>query len=431
MSKFSGLLLCCCAIAGLLRTVAADFLAGGDMSHLGFFEERGVVYRDEGQPRDALAILKSRGLNCVRLRLFTSSPVQAQANPYNYVNNLDYTLPLAIRVKKAGLSFLLDFHYSDTWADPGKQAKPAAWTNLSFLELEQQLYEYNSNTIAAFRLAGAMPEYVQVGNEIIGGMLWPDGRVGGSYDNAVQWSQLGRLLKAAIRGVQDGAGAGSPKIMIHIDRGGDWGATQWFFDKLLQQGITLDVIGQSYYPFWHGTFDALGTCLTNTVARYGKPVIVAETAFPWTNSAPIQGIQANTNGQVEFVVRLAKIVKGLPGGKGLGVFWWGTEYQRISGAGLAGFDSRSFFDRDGNTLPVARALGQLTAPVRMGARPANGGGVILTWPLSGAGMSLVTTTNVADQGAWKRAANSVENNGPEFISLIPAEANYGFFRLAD
>ncbi|MDW8308104.1 MAG: glycosyl hydrolase 53 family protein, partial [Verrucomicrobiales bacterium] len=115
------------------------FLAGADFSHLRFFEDRGVVYREGSTPRDALAILTNRGINCVRLRLFTSSAAQAAADPYNYINNLDYTLPLAVRVKNAGLRLLLDFHYSDTWADPGHQRVPAAWTNLTFAQLVGQV----------------------------------------------------------------------------------------------------------------------------------------------------------------------------------------------------------------------------------------------------------------------------------------------------
>jgi arabinogalactan endo-1,4-beta-galactosidase len=345
--------------------LAGDFIAGVDASHLKFFEDRGVVYRESGEPRDPLELLKRRGVNCVRLRLFTSSTAQAQGDAYNRINNLDYTVPLAARVKQAGLTFLLDFHYSDTWADPGKQAKPSAWTNLSFAGLEQRMLDYNSNCIAAFKAAGAMPDYVQVGNEIIGGLLWPDGRVGGAYENPTQWSQLGRLLKAAIRGIKDAAVGQPPKIMIHIDRGGDWAATQWYFDNLQRQQVEFDLMGQSYYPFWHGGLSALRDCLTRSANRYGKPVVVAETAFPWTNSAEVVGFPATPSGQSQYVIELAKIVKSLPGGLGRGIIWWGTEYQRLNGVGTAGFEYRSFFDTGGNILPAAGALGQLAAAVKL------------------------------------------------------------------
>ena len=143
-------------LAGLLlgaafAVPAALFVAGADFSDLSFFESRGKVYKDGGQVQDGLQILKNHGINCIRLRLWTSSAAQAQTDAYNYTNNLTYTVPLAVRVKNAGLLFCLDFHYSDTWADPNHQAKPDAWTSLTFAQLVQQMRTYNSNTIAALR----------------------------------------------------------------------------------------------------------------------------------------------------------------------------------------------------------------------------------------------------------------------------------------
>lgn len=408
---------------------AGEFIAGADVSHLAFFEDRGIVYRDAGQAIEALALLKQRGLNCARLRLFTSSAPQAQADPYNSINNLDYTLPLAVRARQAGLQLLLDFHYSDSWADPGKQTKPAAWTNLAFAQLEQRMYDYNSNTIAAFKAAGAMPEYVQVGNEIIQGLLWPDGKVGGSSDTPAQWQKLGVLLKAAVRGIQDAAGDAPPKILIHIDRGGDWAGTRWFFDNLRLQQVEFDLIGESYYPFWHGTLDALRNCLTNAAARYGKPVIVAETAFPWSNSTNIVGIPATPEGQVQFVVELASLVKAVPGGNGIGIIWWGTEYQRLPGVGLAGFDRRSFFDAAGDALPVANALGQLTAPIQLRASLTDTA-LTLQWPFSGAGLSLVVSTNLSPAEAWQPVPNVVQSTGLTFSVTQPGNASHSrFYRL--
>ena len=356
------------SLSGL--TVRADsFLAGTDLSLLAYFETNGVVYQNGGQAGDAINILKNQGVNCVRLRLFTSSAAQAQADPYDYLNNLSYTVPLAVRVKKAGLKFLLDFHYSDTWADPGHQAVPSAWTNLSFVQLVQQMHDYSSNCIAAFTAAGAMPDYVQVGNEITSGMLWPGGEVGGSYDTPEQWSQLAQLLNAAIRGIYDAAGANPPKIVIHIASGGDWTTTQWFFDNLIQsQHVQFDIVGESYYPFYHGSLSNLNLCLANAAVRYGKPLIVAETAFPWTNSVfttNLDGLPGTTNGQARYVVALAEAVRCVPHNLSSGVCWWGAEYQQLSGIPEAGYNTTSFFDAKGNVLPAAAVLGQMAAPFRI------------------------------------------------------------------
>lgn len=417
--KFAPLI---CALGLLLATVklmAGEFLAGADMSHLVFFEDRGITYRENGVARDALVLLRERGLNCARLRLFTSSAAQAQADPYNYTNNLGYNLPLAVRVKQAGLQFLLDFHYSDSWADPGKQTKPYPWTNLNFTGLKSQIRSYTSNAIAAFAAVGAMPDYVQVGNEITPGLLWNDGRVGGSYDTPTQWSQLAQLLTNAIQGVKDVAGNQMPKIIIHLDRGGDWAATQWYFDHLTAQQVPFDIIGESYYPWWHGSPAALASCLTNAASRYGRPVMVVETAFPRSNSTNLYGLPASTNGQVQFIAELAKIVKGVPGGKGAGIFWWGSEYQQLAGYNLAGFDQRSLFGPGGDILPAATALGALTAPIQLTASRSNQT-LLLEWPLSGAGMRLTTTTNL-QQPVWINATASIQSTGSVFQASVPVD----------
>lgn len=420
------------AIAGLFLAgparVSANFLAGVDFSHLAYFESQGVIYKDGGQVEDGIQILKNHGINCVRLRLFTSSAAQAAADPYNYINNTDYTVPLAVRVKNAGLLFCLDFHYSDTWADPGHQAMPAAWASLSFSQLVQEMRTYNSNTIATFKAAGAMPDYVQVGNEITGGMLWPSGQVNAYASGGTQWTNLGDLINAAIQGIQDASGANMPKIIVHLDRGGDWGTTRAFFDNLLQQNVPFDIIGESYYPYWHGSLTDLSNCLFNAAQRYNKPLIVAETDFPWTSSTNIYGIPATPDGQVQFTAALAQIVKSVPNGLGAGIFWWGTEYQ-VPTANQAGFGTRSFFSSRGNVLPVADAFGALVAPLVMNISLA-GSELTLQWPLSGAGMTLSTASNPSPTAVWLQVTNPVQNDGVFFETTLPVDATPSrFYRL--
>jgi arabinogalactan endo-1,4-beta-galactosidase len=423
-------------LAASTRANTNVFLAAADFSDLAFFESNGIAYKDNGRVEDGLQILKHHGINCVRLRLWTSSAAQAAADPYNYINNTAYTVPLALRVKQAGLLFSLDFHYSDTWADPGHQAIPDAWTNLDFSQLVQEMRTYNSNTIATFAAAGAMPDYVQIGNEITSGMLWPYGYISGSTNSS--WSQLGQLMNAAVKGIQDATGStGSkmPKIVVHIDRGGDWTTTEWFFDNLNAQGVPYDIIGESYYPFYQGSPTNLNICLTNAAARYGKPIIVAEDAFPFTNACPsswldqLYGYPPTVAGQVSFIAALAKIVKSVPGQLGLGFFYWGAEYQAVDGVSEAGYNTSSFFDPDGNVLPVADAVGGMGAPLVINASVSSppASGLQLEWPFCGAASLLVCSTDLT--APWSLVTNAIQIDGAVFSVNLPVTDSVQYFRL--
>jgi len=413
-----------------------NFLAGADFSFLPFFEAHGIAYRDAGEAMDGIQILKRQGINCVRLRLFTSSAAQGAADPYDYTNNLAYNLPLALRVKNAGLRFLLDFHYSDTWADAGHQATPNAWTNLDFTQLVQQMRTYNSNTIAAFAAEGAMPDYVQVGNEITSGMLWPSGQVTGSSNTS--WSQLGQLMKSAVQGIQDAttvAGTAMPKIIVHIDRGGDWATTRWFFDNLNFQAVPYDIIGQSYYPFFHGPLTNLNACLSNAAVRYRKPIVVAETAFPWTNTVSswtnaLDGFLPTTAGQIDFIASLAHIVERVPNRLCLGAFYWSSEYQAVSGVNEAGFNTTSFFFTDGNVLPVAGAIGGMAAPLMLSGNLQSGAWE-LQWPFSGAASTLMVSSNLSSPSIWQPVTNPVQiqTTAAVFMVTLPTSSNPLFYRL--
>ena len=384
---------------------AEEFLAGADMSHLPFFEEKGIVYKENGQPTNPLKIIKDRGLNCVRLRLFTSSASQAQADPYNFGNNLAQILPLTQRVKAAGMKTILDFHYSDTWADPSHQRKPKAWEDLSFAQLEQEIYTYTHSSITTMKAAGVIPDYVQVGNEIIAGMLWDQGRVGGTFDTSSQWRQLGLLLKSAIKGVRDAAGPTPPKIIIHLDRGADWGSTFWFFNRLSREEVPFDIIAQSYYPWWHGDLEALDTCLKNAASTFQKSVMIMETAYPWKAGTTTSGLETGLpfewtpEGQANYATALAKIMKAIPNSRGIGIVWWGSEFVQPGNLPLDGFHLRSFFDTEGNVLPVVQTLGKLTHPVALDCE-SDSENCILRWPLSGADLSLRMTENLSPPVNW-------------------------------
>ena len=179
---------------------AQDYAMGADVSFLAQAEHEGVVFKDGGTPHPGLQILKDHGYNWIRLRLFHT--------PTQLPNDLPYTIALAKDAKKLGFKFLLDYHYADDWADPGKQPTPKAWQGKSHQELVEAVFDYTRDTMALFRDAGVLPDMVQVGNEVINGMLWPDGKLPENWDNFAQ------LIYAGINGVDAGRGNNPrPKIM--------------------------------------------------------------------------------------------------------------------------------------------------------------------------------------------------------------------------
>ncbi|MGA7294311.1 MAG: glycosyl hydrolase 53 family protein [Terriglobales bacterium] len=318
-------------------TGAQDYAIGADVSFAREAEQQGIVFKENGVPTPVLLMLKAHGYNWVRLRIFHA--------PTDLPNNLDYTIGSAQAAKKLGFHFLLDFHYSDTWADPSKQFTPKAWAGMKNDQLVKEVFAYTRDTVAAFRSAGVLPDMVQVGNEITAGMLWPDGRLPDHWDN------FAALLKAAIAGVATGAGdAPHPRIMIHIDRGGDQQGTQYFFEKLDSYHVPYDVIGLSYYPWWHGSLNKLKDNLRFTAARYKKDIFVVETAYNWKPTEYIKKKGApfpeSPEGQKQFLAAVNQIVRETPGGLGKGIFWWEPAVPPSP------ISSRSFFDSQDNVLPV-------------------------------------------------------------------------------
>lgn len=322
---------------------AFEYAIGADLSFLKMAEDRGTVFKDEGQAKPGLEIFKNHGYNWIRLRLFHT--------PTRLPNNLDYTIALAQDAKKLGYKFLLNYHYSDTWADPGKQFIPKAWEGKSHEELVQAVFDYTRDTIAAFRDANALPDMVQVGNEITPGMLWPDGKLPGNWDNFAE------LLHAGIEGVEAGRGNDPrPRIMIHIDKGGDKAATRAFFDKLNSYDLDYDVIGQSYYPWWHGSLLDLRENLIFMANTYDKDIILVEVAYNW-RPAEYEGKPApfpeTPEGQRQFLDEVHRLVLNTPHNRGKGIFWWEP-------AVMGGLRRRGMFDDEGNALPVITVFDRYT-----------------------------------------------------------------------
>jgi arabinogalactan endo-1,4-beta-galactosidase len=353
-------------------------MAGADVSSLPVYEQASAVYRDAGVPGDVIGMFGDHGVNWFRLRLF----VDPSASSDDFVvNDLPYTIALAQRVKAAGGKVLLDFHYSDTWADPGKQFKPASWSGLTFANLATRVHDYTRDAVAAFKSAGALPEMVQIGNEISNGLIWEDGRLWrAGVSETTEFNNLAALVSAGIRGADDGAGAGSePLIMVHHDKGADWATSSYYFDRLMPRltanGTNVDVIGYSYYPKWHynpgtGTGDVadLQTTLNNTADEYGKPVIVVETGFPSRGAQfePNYEFPVSTAGQREFFDAVIAAVQDVPNEMGRGAFWWYPEARPASGLGVYEGGRYGWFDANGNLLPTIDALANVNPPLISG-----------------------------------------------------------------
>ncbi len=244
-----------------------DRMIGADISFLPELEAKGLTFKENGVEGDAIELLKAHGFNYVRLRIFNDPAQEGGYAPGKGFCNLEYTKAMAKRVKAAGMKLLLDFHYSDTWADPGKQYKPRAWEGLAFGDLEKALYDYTYEVIRQLKEQGTTPDMVQIGNEINHGIVWPEGQVGHP-------DSLARLIKAGTAAVK----AVDPSIvmMLHVALGGQQDESVYFIDQMVRRGVHFDVIGQSYYPKWHGTLDDLTHNLADLSHRYQKDVIVVE-----------------------------------------------------------------------------------------------------------------------------------------------------------
>lgn len=278
---------------GLTKQKKEPFILGADISWVPQEEAKGVKYSDHGVPKDVLAILKEHGFNTVRLRIFNDPKAPGGYSPQGFCG-LDSTLAMARRVKAAGMGLLLDFHYSDNWADPAKQRKPAAWKDLDFAHLTQAVHDYTKDVMARLKAQGTAPDMVQIGNEITPGMLFPDGK-------SSDWDKLAALLKAGIAGAKEAAP--DCRIVLHIDKGGDNEKTRWWVDNALRRGVQFDVLGESCYTRWHGQPEGWKKNFEDLVVRYPRlKFIIAEYST--------KKREAND------------IIFHLPAGRGLGTFIW-------------------------------------------------------------------------------------------------------------
>jgi arabinogalactan endo-1,4-beta-galactosidase len=301
------------------------YIVGADISSVQAAEDRGVAFSDDGASKDILQIFKDHGFNYIRLRVFVDPTQPTPRGPAYSMQgycDLAHTIAMAKRIKAAGMGLLIDFHYSDSWADPGKQFTPSAWKNLSFADLVNKMHDWTKDAIQQMKEAGAEPDMVQIGNEITPGLMTDRG--GSTRD----WDQLAQLLKAGISGVEDVDGR--IIIMLHIDKGGDNATTRKWVDAALSRGVQFDVLGESCYTRWQGTPADWKANFEQLVTQYPSLYFVC---------AEIADEVRSSN----------DIMRGLPDHKGLGTFIW-EPTQDGNGQGL--FTSAGRGRRGANTNPA-------------------------------------------------------------------------------
>lgn len=352
-----------------------DFIKGMDVSMLKEMEDLGAKYFDHGEKRDIFVILKSYHINAIRLRLW-KDPYDDMGNSYGGGGNcFETTAGLAERVMQNEMSFLLNIHYSDFWTDPAKQIKPKSWTNVTGAALEREVYTYTYDVLKELKTRGLLPHFVQVGNELTNGLLWPDGKLP-DYDGMM------RLLKRGIAAVRDISE--DIKIMIHLDNGGNNAMYRDWFDHAADRKLDYDIIGLSYYPYLHGTPDELEYNINDISQRYDKDIIIAETAYGFTTESQYDGMIFSKEmadrvpfaptpmGQSLFLADLMNRISRVKNQRGKGFFYWEPEWIPVQGSTWSTAEGRRYihddcegghtwanqalFDFDGQVLPALKAI---------------------------------------------------------------------------
>ena len=322
-------------VAALAANIAsAQKLVGGDISMLPKYEAANVVYKNKsGDIVEPLEFFKEEGMNAMRVRLFVDPSQDSDKGVCQY---LDYVKAFGKRIKDAGMKLMLDFHYSDTWADPSKQWTPNAWKDLNDTELANQVYAYTKECLAQMVAAGATPDFIQTGNEISYGMLWgTKAEADGNNTNRcysqtedANWRRFVNLLKQAGKACREVCQ--DAQIILHTERASDPSFTLAFYDIMKSNNVDYDIIGLSYYPAYHGSLATLETALTNLESKnYGKDIMVVETGycyawplggttFDYTGTYPY-----TEEGQRQFTADLVTKLNSHSLVKGL--FWWWPE----------------------------------------------------------------------------------------------------------
>jgi arabinogalactan endo-1,4-beta-galactosidase len=295
-----------------------SFAKGADIGWLTEMEAAGKkFYNAAGTEMECIALLKSLGMNSIRLRVWV--------NPSGGWNNAADVLAKATRAKNAGMRIMIDFHYSDTWADPGQQAIPAAWATQTLTELQTSVYNHTFSVLTSLKNNGIVPEWVQVGNETNNGMLWPTGKASTSMSN---FASLVKQGYSAVKAVDP-----SIKVILHLSNGNDNNLYRWIFDGMISNGANWDIIGMSLYPEPTDWATRNSQCLSNIndmISRYGREVMITEVGMSWDQADACRS----------FITDLITKAKAVSGNKVLGVFYWEPQsYGNWQGYTKGAFDN--------------------------------------------------------------------------------------------
>lgn len=351
-----------------IENLSTDFIKGADVSIMPELERNGTKFYDNGIEQDGLTILKNHGVNWIRVRIWNNPYVVGQEGVGGGNTDEAKAIEMAKRAKALGMKILVDFHYSDFWVDPGQQKKPDAWKNDSGDKLVDDVYAYTAKVMQDFNAQGVTPDMVQVGNELNNGMLWPEAQL--TEDNPNGYKFLAKLLNAGLQAVHDNDKDNKVKTMIHL-AGVDVNLYHTFFDNLIVKNKVndFDIIGMSFYPFWHGTMDDLKNTMNDVSAKYNKDVIAVETAFGYTledadfeknnfgtNEEKVGGYKATVQGQATGLRDVMATVASVNDNRGLGIFYWAPDWvinEKVgwkSNGGGNGWDNLTLFDTKGNAL---------------------------------------------------------------------------------
>ncbi|WP_084203372.1 glycoside hydrolase family 53 protein [Psychroserpens damuponensis] len=335
------------------------FYKGMDLSFQSELENYNVTYRDtNGTPVDLLNFVTSKGTNLIRLKLWHTS--------HNGENTLSDVKAYATRIKNAGSSFLLDFHYSDFWADPGTQTPPAAWQNMTQEELRTAIYSYTKDVVTQLKNQNTLPEIIQIGNETDSGFLWNHGKVWDAFSN--NWGNYAALVREAIRAVREVDTDGNVKIMLHHSNVEE---STYFFNELAPFGIDFDIIGLSYYPQYQTKdLNLVANALNMLAITFGKDILLVEVAYPFTLqwddnqtnyigslNQTIPEFSPTPEGQKAYLEWLISIIKNIPDHRGIGFCYWAPDWvtfpnNDISVSGGSAWENQCLFDFDHKVLPA-------------------------------------------------------------------------------